>query len=249
MKNLYNHKNLVRKCLAVGLGLSIAAFALTACDDENTVQPPLQSPVATCTESTWRSLSFEWEKVSGAVQYSYILKDAEENVIYGEVTTGNTGSVDWLDSDTPYTLYIYAYPVIGGDASPSECVTLQMRTGLINLTGSYESGLVTRNTTWNAELEEKELNSFVMKNWYGVEGYDLEFTVNPADSTINVLNGEIDEATGLKNVPSGNSGNFVRKGVLVDGTQSKFDRLGCLLTLKVRATTGNKENEDTFTWE
>lgn len=207
----------------------------------------ITAPEVTCTASTYRSLSFSWTPVDGAVQYSYSLKDAAGNLYGGNVTYGTKAFFDGLSSDYPYVFSVIAYPGLDSGKEASSEASLTQKTGLVNNEGTFTSYLASG--TWKATLQESSLNTFVLKNWYGQEGYDLEFTVNPVDSTVTVTNGTPDTASGRMIVATGSNKINVKNGVLIDGAKSKFYRLDGMLILNVQASMGSRQGEDTFIWQ
>ncbi|MGN0232416.1 MAG: fibronectin type III domain-containing protein [Muribaculaceae bacterium] len=208
--------------------------------------PAVATPEITCTANTYCSLSFSWNKVADAVQYSYQLSNSLGVDIAADVTSSTTATFDGLQSGTLYTLRVVAYPAVLASAAPSNAAEISVTTSLIDVVGTYESLIL--GSRWSAQLVETSYNTFVLKGWYGADGYDLHFTVNSNDGTITINNGELDSATGRMLVATGSSKVMVKKGALIDGKQSYFNREENTLSINVRATNGTREKDDLFTW-
>ena len=107
----------------------------------------ITAPEVTCTASTYRSLSFSWTPVDGAVQYSYSLKDAAGNLYGGNVTYGTKAFFDGLSSDYPYVFSVIAYPGLDSGKEASSEASLTQKTGLVNNEGTFTSYLASGTST------------------------------------------------------------------------------------------------------
>jgi predicted phage tail protein len=106
-----------------------AVTTLAACDDDDVVKTPLDSPVAVVTEQGYSTLSFSWDKVTNATQYAYELRDQSGELIDGDVTSGTTATFTGLDDDTPYTLEVWAFAALNSDKNEtSKIASLTART-------------------------------------------------------------------------------------------------------------------------
>lgn len=208
--------------------------------------PAVATPEITCTANTYCSLSFSWNKVADAVQYSYQLSNSLGVDIAADITSSTAVSFDGLQSGSLYTLRVVAYPAVLASAAPSNAAEISVTTSLIDVVGTYNSLML--GSTWNAQLTETSYNTFVLKGWYGVEGYDLHFTVNANDGTLTINNGELDATTGRMIVATGSSKVLVKKGALIDGKNSYFNRDEGTLSINVRASNGTRVKDDLFTW-
>lgn len=247
----------------------------TSCKDEDPVTTPLQTPTGEVYKATVSSLTFQWESIKDATQYGYELMDPENNVVYGDVTTGTTATFTGLKDNTTYTLNVWAYSNFGSSYEKSSIATLTGTTPAIvqlatpklsvevnggalatweevpnathyvltisinggterswdivgteitigNLsTGTYTVSLKAVSddeafsdselATVTFEIEKQEAwrvngtfddgagnkwdvtmiawnnGTYTLKNWYNVEGFDLDFSVND-DTSINILN-------------------------------------------------------------
>lgn len=270
MRQLFSHSIKSLAILAI-----MCAGMFTSCKDDDPVVKPLQTPNGDVYAATVSSLTFYWESVQNATQYGYELKDADGNVVAGDVTNGTSATITGLKDNTTYTLDVWAYSEYGSLYEKSSVATLTGTTPAIVQLGtpvpvaSVENGVV---VTWEAipnasgysytcvsdngteisgttadtqvtfnalgsglytftikavseeeaysdsesasvsfEIERKEIwrtdgtfddgagntwpvtmiawnnGTYTLKDWYNVEGYDLEFSVND-DTSINVLN-------------------------------------------------------------
>ena len=244
MNRTYHH-------IRSAIGTLCLTAALTACSSDDAFEAStglaaINTPTVSCTSSTYRSLSFEWNSVEGAVQYAYTLSDAAGTNVAGGVVTDTKADFDGLNSDADYTFSITAYPAVEADKAPSAAASTTCHTLLIDLDGTFTSSLTS--SSWTARLVEKSYNTFVLEKWYGYDGFNLEFIVNAADNSIIVTNGTPDDATGRQKVATGSSKIMVKNGILIDGSNSFFSRLGGKLSLDVRATVGTRTGIDTLEW-
>ena len=250
------HKKLMKTggYTALCLGLAFAGMTFLSCnDDEPAVS--LQQPALTC-DLTYNTLSVSWENVPQAVQYGYFLYDANNEVITGDVTTKTSFFVGNLQKLTDYKVVVYAYSALDGNQITSS-IQQDIQTPYytqLDHAGTYESAMI-NNGSWTAPIKEErteghenEFGIFTIKDWYGAEGYDLQFTVNTANNTIHILNGTEDEPTGYIKVATGQGFSTIRDGLLIDESRSFFDYEAHTLTIHGQATRGNREGDETFTW-
>ena len=235
--------------------VAVAAMCFTSCsDDDEPVKTPIALPQVTVANATYHSLTFEWAPVTGAVQYGYKIYDALEEIVAGGVTEKTSVSIDGLNYLSAYTIHVWAYPTLEDDASTASdeavlTVTTPFYTAL-NCAGTLTSGVISQSyatTIVETRQQPDQFGTFAIRGFYGVEGYDLEFTVN-ADNTITVVNGTIDEATGWKKVATGASNARVKNGLLIDESRSEFSRNDCTVTFYAKGTRGSNEGYDTFVW-
>lgn len=235
--------------------VAIAAMCTTSCSDDDPVKTPIDIPSIQVTQVSHNSLSFEWSAVDGAVQYGYKLCDSMGEIVDGGVTSVTTVSFSGLALLSEYTLHLWAYPSMADEAATaSDEAILTCSTSFY--TALNDSGVLTSavvpNGSYDATIVEERTSqdsfgTFTIKSFYGVEGYDLVFTVN-ADNTINILNGEADEASGMVKVATGNSNVRVKSGLLIDPTDSYFDRENFELYFYAKATRGSSAGYDYYAW-
>lgn len=137
------------------------------------------------TVNTEGGVTISWNAVENAASYEYsYCKEGEEDSKTSGSTTETSVTIAGLSSGT-YTFEIYAK---SGDEShsDSEAATTSFsveRQELWRVTGDFSCGDV----TGERELVAYDDGSYSLKSWFGVEGYDLDFTVN-SDQTLNITN-------------------------------------------------------------
>lgn len=111
----------------LAVALLLPAFA--SCDDQ--AEPtPLDATNPALVDATFNTLVMKWDKVPGAVQYSYTLTtaDAPDRVITRNVTTGTRATLTDLEPSTDYVLTVLSYAAIGSKNTTSEPIVLKART-------------------------------------------------------------------------------------------------------------------------
>lgn len=146
------------------------ASAAGQCVGTTAAVTPLAKPVVKV-EVGEESVTFSWDAVANAESY-----------VYGTVADGVAGtttetSVTLKFEPGKYTFYIYA--TTKNEAySDSEKASVEFeiaKTELWRVTGIFFDGA---GKYWNADLVAMADGSYSLKNWYNVEGYDLNFTVD-----------------------------------------------------------------------
>lgn len=183
-----------------------------------------------------------WEAVEHAESYSYTYMTGD-----GEVkgtTEATTLTLRQL-AQGDYRVSVSAVPAEADEAyaaSPAASVTftiVQEKAALWTATGTYTSAGL--NSSWGAKLTAWNDDSYTLSGWYGVEGYDLVFTVN-ADGEIEVP--DYEESGDYFYVPTGRS-DYAGVWIYPSDGYSKFEN----------GTDGGSlyfwadEGYDRFTWE
>lgn len=244
-------------------------MATVSCDDDGVIPTPLETSTGSLDKASHNSLSFDWERVAGATQYSCQLSDAK-GVVDTKVTNVPSVQFTGLEPSTDYTLTVLAYAVPYSNQTTSEPLELHGRTSDLivlgtpqlvmdragnnltftwdvisraktysytltkdgeeyesgttsetsltfknletatyvlsvtaqtdrsgytdsetavlstdfvwenpvawSVTGTYTSGRL--NESWSATLTAYTDGSYTLKNWYNVEGYDLNFSID-----------------------------------------------------------------------
>ena len=132
----------------------VLASCMASCSDDDTVMPIHSDGEAENTAISYDSLSFEWDKIAGAVQYGYELSDNEGNVVCRDVTELTNATIGSLKPATEYTLKVWGYPAIGSGYVQSEPIVLKATTDpLTTLDAPVLSGSqaeVTYTVTWSS---------------------------------------------------------------------------------------------------
>lgn len=178
------------------------AITLTATTDA-LVQ--LATPVVT--SSADGGLTFLWEAVPNAVDYSYTVADAEGS----EVQSGTTSDTYVTISGLPNGDYTITVTALAHDGySQSEAATATgsiLISELYRVEGTYRSAQL--DSSWGATMVAYSDGTYSILAFYGVEGYNLDFKVNAStpDDMFEITNGEYvnDTAAGYQTwqVPTG----------------------------------------------
>lgn len=110
------------------LALLGAMSFCTSCEDDEVVKTPLGTTSISSANATVSSLTFSWEAVSGATQYAYELRDPDEALVKGDVTTGLTATFTGLKDNTTYTLTVWSYAALSSDKTTSPVAKLTATT-------------------------------------------------------------------------------------------------------------------------
>lgn len=176
------------------------AVTLTATTDGLT---PLAAPEVTLAAS--ERLEASWERVTGAKQYSYtVTKDGA--LVVSDVTS-STSFTQVLPAGT-YSVSVVALANGKYSNSPAGTATTTLNvTELYTVTGQYYSAALGK--AWEAKMTAYSNGAYTIFNFYGVNGYNLEFANTPSNrnNKFSFLNGEEvnDEVAGYKTwqIPTG----------------------------------------------
>ncbi len=168
---------------ATGSSLGTSAIAELQCAT-GAIQP-LGKPVLSI-ETGDGTATISWEAVENADSYGYSYIAEEDTAVTGE--TSNTSLTLNLASGS-YTLTLWAQSEDEA-YSDSEKATAQFdvvrndRDESWSVKGTVDDGA---GNTWKATMVAWSDGSYTIRDWYNVEGYDLEFYVND-DGSISVAN-------------------------------------------------------------
>ena len=104
-----------------------------SCSNDDSPLTPLTQVSVQNTQATYNSLTFVWDKVTGATQYGYELYDGSENLVVRSVTDQNEVTVTGLKAASEYTMNVWAYAAIGSDMTSSEPMTIKAPTGALRM--------------------------------------------------------------------------------------------------------------------
>lgn len=147
----------------------IATLTATTASTEQLAKPVLSVSVANGVAEV------SWDEVPNADSYTYSYE------LNGEVVSETTSST-WVDIEglqlAEYTVSVYAS---SSDevytASEVATITFSMtHTESWNVTGVYTSSHL--GETFTPELVAYDDNTYALKSWYGVDGYDFDFRVD-----------------------------------------------------------------------
>ena len=194
MKRLFTN---ARKAAAAAVVALLGTAILASCGPEKADPVKLATPQPALLSSTETSLTFSWDKVSGAVQYSYTLTASDGTAVDGGTTANTSIEFTGLASSAAYIFSLTAYPEVGSeDYLTSDAATLTANTAdippvteLWRVTGTFDDGT---GNTWDDVLIAYSDGSYTIKDWYNIKGYDFEFVINE-DGTIGLTNGTVNE--------------------------------------------------------
>ena len=138
------------------------------------------------------NLTFTWTAVDDAESYAYILRNGTTEVESGEVTDLSI-TFKSLESGT-YTFVLTAEIDQPGYAS-SDAATVDVDfvwsdPVAWSVVGTYTSEMV--GSSWTAKLVAYLDGTYTLEDWYGVEGYNLNFSYDEATDCY-VLSSEYDD--------------------------------------------------------
>lgn len=158
----------MKKNKFIAMLLSLACTAgFTACDSDNDLKTPLESPSVTQDASTYRSLSFSWQKIDNAVQYGYRLVDPNGLAVTAGVTKDTSIKITGLLPSTTYTLEVWAFSGMDSDYSTPPAVTLTATTDALTPLKAPEVTIADSErleVSWKAVEGAKEYSYTVSKD-------------------------------------------------------------------------------------
>ncbi len=125
-----------------------------------------------------------WEAIANAAYYSYTCTSANGTDISGTVE-GTSVALSNLATGA----YSFSVKAVSGEEafSDSESATVSFeieKKESWRVVGTFDDGTGNK---WPVTMIVWNNGTYTLKDWYNVEGYDLEFSVND-DTTINILN-------------------------------------------------------------
>ena len=139
---------------------------------------PLPAPSASV--STGDGIQIYWDAVENASYYSYCYYPAGNEAAAVEGTTDYTSvKLSMLDPGD----YEFKVKAISGEEAYSDSEYARIPFTAVKEKRWEVNGVFTPyqyepDKCWNATMEGWSDGSYVIRNWYNVEGYDLEFTVD-----------------------------------------------------------------------
>lgn len=163
----------------------------------------LDTPASIQMTNSGSSYVFTWNEVPDAEQYVCLLTWENGESTY-KVST-NSLTVSGLDTGS-YSLTVTAVTSVPGfmDSDASTPYTFAVtRTVLWTVTGLYESFHLGQ--TWSAKMSAFSDGTYTIFAWYGVEGYDFSFSLDPEGEygEFQMQCGTFDDYSWLYSVPTG----------------------------------------------
>jgi hypothetical protein len=147
---------------------------------------PLATPVLTV--STENAASVSWEAIPDASSYKYTCTSDNGTDIFGTTTETYVTFNGIKTGEYTATVTAVSEQEAYSDSEPATVTFsyVQAREVSWRASGTVNDGA---GNTWKATLVAWSDGSYTLKDWYNVEGYDLEFTVN-SDGTLNITNND-----------------------------------------------------------
>lgn len=174
----------------------------------------LDAPKNLKAASAKNGMRVTWGRVTNAVSYHYsIMSEATGETVSGDVTTAQA-VVPNLGKGT----YRIAVNALSGDAkyldSEDAVITFDYSPSMVwNAKGKMTDP--SSGNSWNATIQNYGNENYVIVNWYGTSGYNLEFHANE-DGSITLQNAYVDEA-GVTCIKTSEDGYFA-----IDLSKSTF---------------------------
>lgn len=130
MKTIIEQHRLWAICAAL-LALPVA---FTGCSQDDPFEfddngkEAIDSPSPVQSATTVSQLTFVWDKVEGAVQYAYELRDPQNELVSGDVTTETTATFTKLKDNTLYTLNVWALTALNSEKKGSPVTSFKAKT-------------------------------------------------------------------------------------------------------------------------
>lgn len=152
---------------------------------------PLETPSVTV--STESGIDISWSAVEHAARYEYYYNMPDDDAV-----TGSTESTGLKLSMLAPGTYEFGVKAISEDEAYNDSEYGKASFTVVKEKRWESKGVFTplydvADSCWTAVIEGWSDGSYIIRNWYNVEGYDLEFSVNE-DGTMNITNASSDGA-------------------------------------------------------
>lgn len=140
----------------------------------------LGTPTMTTSQAEVTS-TVSWAKVTGATEYGYTLTNAAGEQIETGTVTSRTVTFTHLD-DGQYSISVWALSTTAGYEATGEAATAEFTSEIKELwraDGTYTSAVLGR--SWSAVILCYGGGHYTILDWYGVEGYNLDFYIDSSD--------------------------------------------------------------------
>jgi hypothetical protein len=232
-----NKSLLLCKSLLIAL---LATSGFTACsDDDDATLSALSSPVNENVTATVHTLTFSWDKVNDATQYAYELKNADGDVVAGDVTNKTSVYFSGLNDGATYTLDVWAYAKAYSDQYSKSKIATFTGTTVATKTLAAPQNLAANEKgttiTWDA-VEHADYYGYVVNNSTDtLYVYDTTLLLqgySGGDYTISVFGVSTDEE--YPRAESASLSFTIVKQLLwsVDGNFSRYDGTSSTRTLE-----------------
>lgn len=163
---------------------------------------PLATPMQLVATPDGSTIRIEWAEVENATSYEYYYTDGTEETSH--TTISSPGATLRGVPNGEFTFYVKAasdavYEATGEavytDSEYAAVTFVRSRVETWRAEGTYQSGSGGYN--YAATLIAYDDNSYMVKDWQGVKGYDLEFALEE-DGSVTIANGKQDDTSGTK---------------------------------------------------
>jgi len=163
---------------------------------------PLATPTQVVATPDGSTIQVEWAEVENATSYEYYYTDGTDEL--ERTTTSSPRATLRGVPNGEFTFYVKAssdavYEATGeavyADSEYASTTFVRSRAETWRVEGIYQSGSGGYN--YAATLIAYDDNSYTIKNWQEVTGYDLEFALE-ADGSVTIANGKQDDTSGTE---------------------------------------------------
>ncbi|MDE6379292.1 MAG: fibronectin type III domain-containing protein [Muribaculaceae bacterium] len=147
----------------------------------------LQTPVVS--SSSENGLTFFWDPVPNAEEYSYRVTDTADEQVAAGSTTDTFVKLSGLPNGD-YSISVVALPRAGySQSDAATAVGTILVSEIYRVEGVYYSAQL--DSSWNATMVAYSDNSYSILAFYGVEGYNFDFTIHSdaTDDMFEIING------------------------------------------------------------
>ncbi len=164
---------------------------------------PLAAPTQLVATPDGSTIQVEWAEVEGATAYEYYYSDGIEETSHTTVSSPQAtlrgvpnGEFTFYVKASSDAVYEATGEAVYTDSEYASVTFVRSRVETWRAEGTYLSGSGANN--YAATLIAYDDNSYTIKDWQGVKGYDLEFAIEE-DGSVTIANGKQDETSGTAN--------------------------------------------------
>lgn len=244
---------------------TLTVLAYAAINSDNTTSEPIvltartsdiiaiESPQPVMSREV-NTIIVEWNHITSAQSYSYKLVEGEGNVISEGVTGALYANFSNMQSGK-YTFTVTALIDAPGlkNSEPASITFdfVRERMEIWKINGTYTSSLT--DSEWDATLVAYDDNSYDIQGWYGVNGYDLTFTIDEQNAAdMFVMSADkytYNEAGKFYSVPTGlTTAGLANINVYPADNQCAFEGTPAKGSVLLHVSDGSKAGNDIFKW-
>lgn len=181
----YRLKVLAYSAMGSGYTTSEPIVIIARTPDLTTMQTPTNVTVT----SSINTVVVSWDEVQGASDYAYKVENSKGEIVKEGTTTSTSFQIPGMVTDT-YALTLITEINVAGYRNSKPYIAkfnhTRVREQIWETEVTYSSSLLDK--SWPVTVVAYDDQSYVIKNWYGVEGKNLEFKLdlNNADDMFKV---------------------------------------------------------------